>query len=129
MQRLDFLLTSEHKKTLLLLKAMVFYHHGLDEEESRVLRETAEGLGALPELQWVTDFVSTDVLTAFDRARTHLNELTAPWDTESKLHCLGLVWEVTNRKGCITEMEATTILKVAMDWKMQRELMGMVRKK
>ncbi len=129
MQRLDLLLTSEHKKTLLLLKAMVFYHHGLNEEESRMMRETAEGLGALAELQWVTDFVSTDVHTAFDRARTHLNELTAPWDTESKLHCLGLVWEATNRKGCITEMEATTILKVAKDWKMQRELMGMVRKK
>jgi hypothetical protein len=45
------------------------------------------------------------------------------------LHCLGLVWKATNRKGCITEMEATTILKVAKDWKMQRELMGMVRKK
>ena len=129
MQRLDFLLTSEHKKTLLLLKAMVFYHHGLDEEESRVLRETAEGLGALTELQWVTDFVSTDVHTAFDRARTHIGELTVNWDNESKLHCLGLVWEATNRKGCITEMEATTILKVAKDWKMQRELMGMVRKK
>ncbi len=129
MQRLDFLLTSEHKKTLLLLKAMVFYHHGLDEEESRMLREMAAGLGALTELQWVTNFVRIDVHTAFDRARTHLNELTAPWDTESKLHCLGLVWEATNRKGCITEMEATTILKVAKDWKMQRELMGMVRKK
>ena len=129
MQQLDFLLTSEHKKTLLLLKTMVFYHHGLNEVESRMLRETAEGLGALAELQWVTDFVGTDVCTAFDRSRTHLNELTALWDMESKLHCLGLVWEATNRKGCITEMEATTILKVAKDWKLQRELMGMVRKK
>jgi hypothetical protein len=129
MQQLHFLLTSEHKKTLLLLKAMVFYHHGLDEEESRMMRETAEGLGALVELDWVADFVSMDVPTAFDRARTHLNELTAPWDNESKLYCLGRVWEATNRKGCITEMEATTILKVAKDWKMQRELMGMVRKK
>jgi uncharacterized tellurite resistance protein B-like protein len=129
MQQLDFLLTSEHKKMLLLLKAMVFYHHGLDEEESRILRETAEGLGALVELQWVTDFVSIDVHTAFERARAHLNQLTAPWDNESKLNCLEWVWEATNRKGCITEMEATTILKVAKDWKMQRELMGMVRKK
>jgi hypothetical protein len=128
MQRLDFLLTSEHKKTLLLLKAMVFYHHGLDEEESRMLRETAEGLGALTELQWVTDFVSTDVHTAFDRARTHLNELTAPWDT--KASCTAWGWcgkspiaRLHHRNGSYHH------LKVAKDWKMQRELMGMVRKK
>ncbi len=129
MQQLHFLFTSEHKKTLLLLKAMVFYHHGLNEEESRILRHTAEELGALAEMDWVTDFISIDVHTAFDRTRTHLNQLTAPWDNESKLHCLRLVWEAISRKGCITEMEATTILKVAKDWKLQRELMGMVRKK
>jgi hypothetical protein len=129
MQQLDLLMTSDQKKAFLLLKAIVFHHHGLNEEEGRLLCETAEVLGAVTELEWVTNLVTNDVYTAFDRARTHLNQLTGDWDNESKLQHLGMIWEATNKKGHITEIEATAILKIAKDWKMQRELMIMVRKK
>jgi uncharacterized tellurite resistance protein B-like protein len=129
MQQLHLLMTSDQKKTFLLLKAIVFHHHGLNEEEGRLLDETAKELDAYIELKWVSNLVATDVYTAFDRIRTHLHQLTGDWENESKLHYLGMIWEATNKKGYITEMEATTILKVAKDWKMQRELMVMVRKK
>lgn len=129
MQQIDLLMTSDQKKTFLLLKAIIFQHHGLNEEESQLLLETAHGLGAFDELQWVNNFVAVDVYTAFERSRAYLNELTDTWDSEVKLHYLAMVWESVNNKGHITEMEAVAMLKIAKDWKIQRELMLMVRKK
>ncbi len=129
MQQIDLLMTSEQKKAFLLLKAVIFQYHGLNEEEGRVLRETAESLGALGELDWVTEFISTDLYTAFERAKICLNEQTAEWDVDTKLSYLASVWESTNKKGHVTEMEATTMLKIAKEWKVQKELMMIIRKR
>lgn len=122
-------MTSDQKKAFLLLKSVIFYYHGLDESEQAILNETAHHLDAHKELQWVTDFIETDSYTAFERAREFLNSLAVNWDTATKLSYLSMVWEATNKKGHITEMEATAMFKLAKDWHIQKELISLVRKK
>ena len=45
-------MTSEEKKALLLLKSVIFHYHGLDEDEQKILDETAKQLDAQEELKW-----------------------------------------------------------------------------
>ncbi|WP_232064526.1 hypothetical protein [Rhodocytophaga rosea] len=122
-------MTSDQKKAFILLKAVIFHYHGLDESEQAILNETADKLQAHEELQWVTEFIASDEYTAFERAREFLNGLAENWDTATKLSYLSIVWEATNKKGHITEMEATAMFKLAKDWKIQKELISLVRKK
>ncbi|MFN6946413.1 MAG: hypothetical protein ACK4ND_15805 [Cytophagaceae bacterium] len=121
-------MTSEQKKAFLLLKAIIFSYHGLDEDEKRILDETAEKLSAFQELEWALNFLNEDVLTAFDRGRAYFNTTIATYDNETKLSYLNMVWDATKLKGYITEMEAMAMLKLAKDWGVQKELLGMVRK-
>lgn len=129
MQTASSYMTSDQKKAFLLLKSVIFYYHGLDESEQTILNETADNLDAREELQWVTDFIEADTYTAFERARDYLNSLAVNWDTATKLSYMSMVWEATNKKGHITEMEATAMFKLAKDWHIQKELISMVRKK
>ncbi len=129
MQETGLRMTSNQKKAFLLLKAVVFGYDGLEEQEGRLLHAAAAELGALEVLNWVNEFLASDPVSAFDRARTYLNKLTEHWDSKVRLQCLGMVWEATSRKGHISEMEAVALLRVAKDWKLQRELIGMVRGK
>ena len=39
-----------------------------------------------------------------------------------------MVWESNNLKGYVTEMEATAMLKLARDWKVEKELVDLVMK-
>lgn len=129
MQTEAYSMTSDQKKAFLLLKSVIFYYHGLDESEQILLNETADKLQAHDEMQWVNDFIASDTYTAFERASTYLNKLAEQWDTSTKLSYMSLVWEATNKKGHITEMEATAMFKLAKDWKIQKELITLVRKK
>ncbi len=122
-------MTSDQKKAFLLLKSVIFHYHGLDESEQEILNETADNLNAHEELQWVTDFIALDAYSAFERAREYLNNLAAEWDNPTKLSYLSMVWEANNKKGYITEMEATAMFKLAKDWHIQKELISLVRKK
>jgi hypothetical protein len=122
-------MTSDQKKAFLLLKAAIFQHHGMNEEEQKSLQETADTLEATEELNWVNDFISSDVYSAFERARQFLTNIAVDWDAETKLSYLADVWGATNKKGYITEIEATAMLKLAKDWRVQKELMTIVRKK
>jgi hypothetical protein len=121
-------MTTDQKKAFLLLKSVIFHHYGLEERESTVLSETALAINAENELQWAKQFILQDKITAFERAREYLNSLAVNWDTPTKLEHLTRVWESTNEKGYISEMEATTILKLAKDWNIQQELITLVRK-
>ena len=42
----------EEKKAFILLKALIFHYHGLDEDEEKILLETADELNAEDELTW-----------------------------------------------------------------------------
>jgi uncharacterized tellurite resistance protein B-like protein len=120
-------MTSDQKRAFLLLKSVVFHFHGLDESEQHILNETAEKLDANEELEWVTDFIASDPYSAFERSREYLNSLAGGWDNDTKLNYMSMVWDATNRKGHITEMEAIAMMKLAKDWGIQRDLAKLVQ--
>ena len=120
--------TDEEKKVIMLLKAVIFHYHGLDEEEKKDLLKTADDLDAQEEYKWALDFVAQDYLTSFDRARNYLNDIIGDYPKEKRIELINMVWLANNIKGYVTEMEATAMLKLAKDWNVQRELIELVLK-
>jgi uncharacterized tellurite resistance protein B-like protein len=118
--------TEEEKKVYMLLKAVIFHYHGLDEEEKNDLLTTAKELDAEEEYQWALDFISQDYITAFDRARTFLNDIIGDYSKDKRVELINMVWKSNNLKGYVTEMEATAMLKLAKDWNVQKELINLV---
>jgi hypothetical protein len=121
-------MNTEQKKSLLLLKLVIFNYHGLDEEEKAILADTAAKLDAADELKWAYEFSDKDPITAFERAREYFKSSIAQLDTELKLELIRSVWDDTQSKGYVSEMEAMSMLKLAKDWGIQKELMALVRK-
>lgn len=117
----------EEKKAYLLLKSVIFHYHGLDDEERKNLQETALELDAVKELEWTNNFIAEDYYTAFDRARDYLSEIIGKQDKDKKVSYLNMVWKANSKKGYITEMEATAIIKLAKDWDIEKELMTLVK--
>ena len=120
-------MTSEEKKAYLLLKSVIFHYHGLDEDEQKLLDATANEMDAYEELKWANEFISQDYVTAFERAREYFNDVILKLDKDKRLNYLDMVWQANNKKGYITEMEATAMLKLAKDWQIENELIAMVR--
>lgn len=118
--------TEEDKKVYMLLKAVIFHYHGLDEEEKDDLARTATELDAHAEYDWALDFISQDYITAFDRARAFLNEIIADYPKEKRIELINMVWSANNLKGYVTEMEAMAMMKLAKDWNVQQELIDLV---
>jgi uncharacterized tellurite resistance protein B-like protein len=121
-------MTSEEKKSYLLLKAVIFQYHGLSEEEKEILQETATDLGAEEELKWAMDFIEADLMDFFERARDYLKNILLSVDEENRLEYLSKVWDANHRKGFISEIEATAILKLARDWKIERKFIQLIKK-
>ena len=120
--------TSEEKKVHMLLKSVIFHYHGLDEEEKRDLDQTSEKLNADQEYKWALEYIAEDYVTAFDRARSYLNEIIGDYPREKRIELINMVWQANNLKGYVTEMEATAMLKLAKDWNVQKELIALVLK-
>lgn len=118
----------EYKKVYMLLKSVIFHYHGLDESEKEDLDKTAATLHAQEEYQWALNFVSKDYVTAFDRARDYLNVIIGDYPRELRVKLITMVWEANNLKGYVTEMEATAMLRLARDWNVKEELIGLVLK-
>jgi hypothetical protein len=121
-------MTTEQKKAFILLKTVIFNYHGLDEGEKLILRKTATEMGAEEELSWAYGFINEDINTFFDRARSFFKNTIGSYDHDTKLSYLNMVWESTNSKGYISEMEATAMLKFAKDWGIQKDLLQLIRK-
>lgn len=121
-------MNEEEKKVYMLLKAVIYYYHGLDEEEKNDLHETAEKLQAEEALAWAVDFIGQDYITAFDRARDHLNTIIGDYEKGKRVELIFMAWESNNLKGYVTEMEATAMLKLARDWNVEKELIELVLK-
>jgi hypothetical protein len=117
----------EEKRAFLLLKSMIFHYHGLDEEESQILEQTAYELEAGDELEWANEFISKDYGTAFERARSYLKDTMGQREKKPRLSYLDQVWKDNYQKGYITEMEATAMLEVAKDWGVESELISIIR--
>lgn len=122
-------MTSEEKKAYLLLKSVIFHYHGLDEDEKQNLKETAEELQGQKELEWANAFISEDYFNSFERAREYLNEVVGDYKKEKRVELIEMVWQANNLKGFVTELEATAMLKLAKDWKVESELIELVRGK
>ena len=120
-------MTSDEKKAFLLLKSVIFHYHGLDEDEQKILDETADKYDAHEELKWAYDFIASDFYTAFERSREYLNQVIGKLEKPKRLSYLDMVWKATNQKGYISEMEATAMLKLAKDWQIENDLIAMVR--
>ena len=116
----------EEKRVYMLLKSVIFHYHGLDEVERKDLDKTAADQDAHEEYQWAMDFISEDYITAFDRARSYLNDIISDYSKEKRTELINMVWQANNLKGYVTEMEATAMLKLAKDWNVQKELIELV---
>jgi len=116
----------EEKKVYMLLKAVIFHYHGLDEDEKQNLLQTAEELNAHDEYKWALDFIEEDHINSFDRAREYLNNIVGDYSREKRIELINMVWQANNLKGYVTEMEATAMLKLAKDWNVQKEMIDLV---
>lgn len=121
-------MTQQEKRVYMLLKAVIYYYHGLDEPERRDLEETAARLDAEGEHQWAIDFIAKDYVSAFERARTFLNDIIGDYTKEKRIELINMVWQSNNLKGYVTEMEVTAMLRLAKDWKVEQELIALVLK-
>ena len=110
----------------MLLKAVIFHYHGLDEEEKNDLVMTAQNLDAVEQYNWALEFIAEDHITAFDRARDYLNNIIGDYPKQKRVGLINMVWQANNLKGYVTEMEATAMLKLAKDWNVQQELIELV---
>ena len=121
-------MSPQEKRVYMLLKAVIFYYHGLDEPEKRDLDESAARLDAEAEQKWAIDFISKDYVTAFERARVFLNEIIGDYPKDKRVELITMVWVSNNIKGYVTEMEVTAMLKLAKDWAVEQELIALVLK-
>jgi len=121
-------MTTDEKRVYLLLKAVIFHYHGLDQEEKVDLEQAAVRLKAPEELSWAIDFIGKDQLTSFDRARAYLNDIIGDYPKEKRVELINMVWESNNLKGYVTEMEATAMLRLARDWNVEQDLIQLVLK-
>lgn len=121
-------MTSEEKRVYLLLKAVIFHYHGLDEKEQVDLEAAARRLEAEEELKWATEFIEKDQVTCFERARTFLNDIIRDYTRDKREGLIQMVWESNNLKGYVTEMEATALIRLARDWNVEQALVELVLK-
>lgn len=121
-------MSQQEKRVYLLLKAVIYHYHGLDEPERNDLEESSKRIDAAEELKWAVDFIARDYVTAFDRARTFLNEIIGDYPKDKRVELINMVWQSNNIKGYVTEMEATAMLKLARDWNVEKELIALVLK-
>ena len=118
----------KEKMALMLLKAIIFHYHGLDESEEKILHRSAGELDAEKELKWAFDFIAEDYVTAFERARKFMTDSIDTLEKRKRLQFINLTWKANSEKGYITEMEATAMLKLAKDWNIEDELIEMVKR-
>jgi len=121
-------MTEQEKRVYMLLKSVIYHYHGLDEAERVDLEEAAQRIEGRQELDWALEFIDKDYLTAFERARTYLNDIIGDYPKQKRIELIHMVWQSNNLKGYVTEMEATAMLKLAKDWNVEKELIEMVLK-
>ena len=111
------------KKGIVLLKALIFHYHGLDEDEKLLLEEFVKRIDAEPELQWAYSFISSDYLSAFERSREFLLKIFSDLPESKRLEYLLDTWEDNHKKGYVTEMETTAMLNLAKDWAVEKKFL------
>ena len=116
-------MTTELKKSLVLLKALIFHYHGLDQDEKKILETYVDTVDAREEYEWAISFISQDYMSAFERAKKFLAKNMKPLDAQTKLQYLIETWEDNHIKGYATEMETTAMLNLAKDWSIEKDFL------
>jgi anion-transporting ArsA/GET3 family ATPase len=119
----------EEKKTFLLLLVIIFNYHGLSDVEQQILKETATAIDAHEELDWVKAFSKPSVDETYDKIKQYINDSIKDSSDEKKLVSLTQVWDANMQKGYISEMEATAMLMLSKEWKVQKEFILHIREK
>lgn len=120
---------SEEKKLLLLLHLIIFNYHGLDDGEKELLADLAKEHDGVAELDWAYNMLGNDYFTVHDKIQGWFKESIATVGNEKRLWYLSSVWHASVKKGFISEMEATAMLKIAQEWGVQKDLLSIIRKK
>jgi hypothetical protein len=120
---------SEEKKLLLLLHLIIFNYHGLDESEKELLSDLSKQYEAEAELDWAYNMLGNDYYVSHEKIQSWFKEAIAEIGAEKRLWYLSTVWQASVKKGFISEMEATAMLKIAHDWGIQKDLLNLIRKK
>ena len=81
---------NEEKKSLMLLEAIIFHYHGLDEDEEKILYRSAGELNAHEELKWAFDFIAEDYISAFERARGYMSKAMKSIEKYKRLQFINL---------------------------------------
>lgn len=116
-------MNTELKKSLVLLKALIFHYHGLDQDEKRLLEAYVKTIDAQEEYEWAISFISQDYMSAFERAKEFLAKEIKALDADQKLQYLMETWEDNHKKGYVTEMETTAMLNLAKDWSIEKDFL------
>ena len=113
------LMDEELKKAIMLLKSLIFHYHGLDDEEMVLLDKAADRYAAHEALLWANNFIAQDYLSAFERSEGFLLKVFSKLTEADQIKHLMEVWEENHKKGYVTEMETTAMLKLAKDWQIE----------
>lgn len=114
------------KKGLILLKALIFHYHGLDDDEKMLLEEYVKKLDGDEEYKWALSFISSDYLSAFDRSREFLHKIFIELPVAERMEHLLDTWEDNHKKGYVTEMEMTAMLNLAKDWEIGTDFLKQI---
>ncbi|MEM6831284.1 MAG: hypothetical protein AAF551_12280, partial [Bacteroidota bacterium] len=111
------------KKAVMLLKSLIFHYHGLDDDERKLLEESAQKLNATEEMEWANQFISEDYISAFERSREFLQKIFIQMPVKKRVNHLLDVWNDNYFKGYLTEMETTGILTLSKDWLVEKDFL------
>ena len=118
----------QHKDSYILLLTSIFYFHGLDDIEEKILDEIVVDLEADEEYKWARSIVTQDIFSAFKRSEKILVEKLGNAPKEVKLEILERVWESSRKKGYISEIEASSMLSLAKNWDIEDDLIAALTK-
>ena len=121
------LYTTNQKKAFFLLLCSIFYYHDIEESERSLLLNYCNEFDGKSELDWASDFVKSDILTALKRSRTIVSDILEVESSKDKVEVLSKVWEATKTKGYITQIEANLLLGVSRDWNVESQLIDIVK--
>jgi hypothetical protein len=113
-------MSTELKKSLVLLKALIFHYHGIDLDEKKILEDYVSRLDAQEEYTWAIEFIAQDYMSAFERSKEFLAKEIKSKTNDQKLQFLMETWEDNHKKGYVTEMETTAMLNLAKDWAIEK---------
>ena len=117
-------MSTELKKSLVLLKALIFHYHGIDLDEKKILEDYVSRLDAQEEYTWALEFIAQDYMSAFERSKEFLAKEIKSKTNEQKLQFLMETWEDNHKKGYVTEMETTAMLNLAKDWAIEKQFLS-----